>query len=41
MARLVIEVRDDVLAAIRREAKKQGLTIKEYVMKALGRGSDQ
>jgi predicted DNA binding CopG/RHH family protein len=37
----VIEVRDDVLAAIKREAKKQGLTIKEYVMKALGRGSDQ
>jgi len=41
VARLVIEVRDDVLAAIKREAKKQGLTIKEYVMKALGRGSDQ
>lgn len=36
MARLVIEVKDDTLSTIKKAAKKAGLTIKEYVLKALG-----
>lgn len=36
MARLVIEVKDDLLDKIRKAAKKAKMTIKEYVLNALG-----
>lgn len=36
MARLVVEVKDDTLKAIKKAAKQAGLTIKQYVLKALG-----
>ena len=35
MARLVVEITDDVIKKIRQAAKKAGMSIKDYVLKAL------